>query len=234
MWNRHNQMNSISSKKERLRVYRIVFLRPMVCFFMALSVSPLVSATPKVSQEMQLIPQEQAFPVNRDFYPMEEPDRDLKMWAEQALGLYLVDPPRRHASERVDFSNQHLHFHLWRPIGQRSMVELWSEAASWLVFGRIKYSNGAQGLFSDLDRLERVTISLHEVIRPGQDGRRLSKEPDQIKIYLTISLKRDAFEKLDLQALKDCSINRDCDRKIRSAFSLVKLNSRYIKRHRTQ
>jgi|GEM_PF-1168061 len=199
---------------------------------MTLSGAPALYAAPGLTQATTLVPQAQAFPVSADFYEPTEPDRDVKLWAEQMLGLYLVDPPRRHASERVDFSTNHLHFHLWRPIGQRTMVELWSEAASWLVFGRIKYSSGARGLFSDLDGLERVTVSLHEVIRPGQEGRRKSKEPDQVKIYLTISLKRADFERLDLQKLRDCSINRDCNRAMRSSFSLVKLNSRYIKRRR--
>lgn len=201
-----------------------------LCVCVLLSAASQVWAAPKLSQETTLVPQEQAFPVSKDFYPATEPDRDVKLWAERVLGLYLVDPPRRHASERVDFSNNHLHFHLWRPIGERSMVELWSEAAAWLVFGRIKYSSGARGLFSDLDGLERVTVSLHEVIRPGQEGRRKSKEPDQVKIFLTISLKRADFERLDLQALQTCSTNRDCNRAMRSSFSLVKLNSRYIKR----
>ena len=191
-----------------------------------------VTAAPKSNQVMKSVPREQAFPKQVEFYSFDEPDRDLKLWAERSLGLYLVDPPRRHASERVDFSNNHLHFHLWRPIGQRTMVELWSEAASWLVFGRIKYSTGARGIFSDLGSLKRVTVSLHEVIRPKEKGRRLSKEPDRIEIYLTISLTRKDFERLDIEALRACSINGNCGRAIRSSFSLVKLNSRYVKRRK--
>ena len=229
MWFRRELNKGLGARRQRCGSLTLLCMFSLVMGFAPLGSS---SGAPKISQKTTLIPQEQAFPVSRDFYPPDEPNRDIKLWSEQILGLYLVDPPRRHASERVDYSNNHLHFHLWRPIGQRTMVELWSEAASWLVFGRIKYSSGARGLFSDLGGLERVTVSLHEVVRPDQEGRRLSKEPDQVQIYLTISLKRDAFERLDLQALRDCALNMDCGRAMRSSFSLVKLNSRYIKRRK--
>jgi hypothetical protein len=219
-------------ERSRFVVSHALFLASLIGSIFTLAQPQEALAAPRLNQQTTRVAQERAFPKRLDFYEPDEPDRDLKLWAERMLGLYLVDPPRRHASERVDYSSDHLHFHLWRPIGQRSMVELWSEAASWLTFGRIKYSSGARGLFGDLGTLKRVTVSLHEVIRPKQEGRRLSKEPDVVEIYLTISLTRADFERLDLDALRSCALNSNCDRSMRSAFSLVKLNSRYIKRRR--
>ena len=200
----------------------------MMCFLTCASAP--VWAEPEISQDSIEVSRALAFPERPDFYAPDEPDRALKVYAEQQLGLYLVDPPRRHASERVDYGKEHLHFHLWRPIAERPLLELWSEAASWLVFGRVKFSTGARGLFSDLPALRRVTLSLHEVLRPGEEGRRLSKKPDQVHIYLTVSLTREDFERLDLQELKLCAANVSCSREVRSSFSLVKANSRYLKR----
>jgi hypothetical protein len=171
----------------------------------------------------------EAFPASPDFYPPGEPDLDLKVAAEQAMGLYLVDPPRRHASERVDFADSHLQFHIWRPIAGRSMTALWSEAASWLTFGRVKYSQGARALFELLPGLEQVTLSYHEVVRPGEDGRRRSELPDQVNTYLTISLTRDAFERLNMEELRLCARQERCGKQMRASFSRVSLNQAYLK-----
>ena len=171
----------------------------------------------------------EAFPKSPEFYSPGEPDLDIKVAADQVMGLYLVDPPRRHASERSDYGDGHLHFHLWRPIAGRSMTALWSEAASWLTFGRIKYSEGARALFEMLPTLQRVTLSYHEVIRPGEEGRRRSDKPDQINTYLTVSLTRDAFERLNVEELRLCAQHERCGKKMRASFSLVKLNQQYLK-----
>ena len=181
------------------------------------------------AKKIVTIDQDKAFPSAYDLYRADDPWRELKLAAEQEMGLYLVEPPRRHASEITEFSNQHLHFHIWRPLTE-SKQTIWSTGVGWLVFGRIKYSRGAQQLFSDIPDLKRITISFHEVERPGQKGRRRSKKPDRIHNYLTLSLTRKDFEKIDLEAVKSCSRVADCDRDVRSMITLVKFNSRYIKR----
>ena len=99
-----------------------------------------------------------------------------------------------------------------------------------LLFGRIKYSRGAQQLFSDLPDLKRITLSFHEVIRPEKKGRRRSKRPDKVVTYLTLSIRRRDFERLDLESIQYCTRNLDCDSDVRSQISLVKFNARYIKR----
>ena len=175
------------------------------------------------------ISRDKAFPSVLDLYPASDPWRDLKIATEQQMGLYLVEPPRRHASEVTSFSSQHLHFHLWRPISE-PVRSLWSRALKWLLFGRIKYSGGARQLFEELPDLKRITLSLHEVERPDERGRRRSPKPDIIHTYLTISLKRSDFERLDIELARSCTLNLDCGETMESQITLLKFNSRYIKR----
>ncbi len=200
-------------------------------FFQQIAVCLLLSSFSHITwaQKVRYIDQDKAFPSAYDLYAGDDPWRDLKLAAEEEMGLFLVEPPRRHASEITEFSNQHLHFHIWRPIAE-GKTAMWSRGLQWLIFGRIKYSKGAQQLFSDLPDLKRITISFHEVIRPERKGRRRSKKPDKVYTYLTLSIKRDDFERLDLESIKHCSRNLDCDTNIRSMISLVKFNARYVKR----
>lgn len=194
-------------------------LSVLICWIL----SPLSIAR---SEPPIVIPQEQAFPSYR-LYTEDDPWRDLKLSAEQQMGLYLVDPPRRHASEVTQWSNDQLHFHLWRPLTE-SKRAIWSRAVGWLVFGRVRYSGGAQRLFEDLPTLKRITLSLHEVERP-QKTKKGKKAEDLVHTYLTISLKRADFERLDIQQLKRCSNQLDCGDEVRQQLSLLKFNSRYIK-----
>ena len=53
-----------------------------------------------------------------------DPNADLKIISEREMGLYLVEPPRRHRSEVTGWKNQSLHFHLWRPINE-TRDEMW-------------------------------------------------------------------------------------------------------------
>ena len=182
-----------------------------------------------------------------DFYA-DDPWYNLKLAAEHEMGLFLVEPPRRHASEMTQYSNDHLHFHLWRPISESNQA-MWSRALGWLIFGRVKYARGAQQLFADIPSLRRITISLHEIQRPRKSGqlgclsngakksrkkrhRRRNKESqvDTIQTYLTLSLTRRDFERLNIEKIKQCSELLDCDKEVRSMVSLLKLNTRYLKR----
>ena len=203
-------------------------LRYYQCFTLLL-LSLAMFITQSSAQKVRYIDQSQAFPSAYDLYSADDPWRELKIAAEEEMGLYLVEPPRRHASEVTSFSNQHLHFHIWRPISE-GKTAMWSRGLHWLIFGRIKYSKGAQQLFSDLPDLRRITVSFHEVIRPERKGRRRSKRPDKVYTYLTLSVTRRDFEKLNLESIKQCSRNLYCGSDIRSMISLVKFNARYVKR----
>lgn len=204
----------------------------MKSFFILLlvfnSLGPLLPLR-ATAQPVLTISQEDAFPSAYDLYSPEDPYRELKIFAEEEMGIYLVDPPRRHASEITQYSSDHLHFHVWRPLTGTKRA-LWSTGAGWLVFGRIKYSRGARQLFADMPTLKRITLSFHEVIRPDQKGRRLGKAVDKIHTYLTLSITRADFESLDIERLRSCSRLEDCGQEERRMLSLVKFNSRYIKR----
>lgn len=193
------------------------------------------------------IDQSRAFPTSAAELYSGDAWYDLKLAAEQEMGLFLVEPPRRHASEITQYSNDHLHFHLWSPVSESNQA-MWSRALGWLLFGRVKYSRGAQQLFADIPSLKRITLSLHEVERAqsgktlgcvsGKDKRRSRRSrkrsrksaQDLVQTYLTVSLTRENFERLDIDRIKQCTRLLDCDRTIRSMISLLKWNTRYLKR----
>ena len=174
------------------------------------------------------IDQKRAFPSMDSFYA-QDVNRDLKLSIEEMIGLYLVDPPRRHLSEYTHLSSKHLHFHLWYPIANKSIQTLWSTAATWLILGRTQYATGAQGLFSELPSIQRITLSFHEVQRSKKNKRRKARQVDVIHPYMQVSIIRSDFEKLDVDLIKRCAINFDCDRRVRAMFTLVKINAKYLK-----
>ena len=212
------------------------------------SVHLLALSVDAQAQKPTKVKRSQAFPISSGELYADDPWYNLKLSAEQEMGLYLVEPPRRHASEVTQYSNDHLHFHLWRPLSENNQA-MWSRALGWLIFGRIKYSRGAQQLFADIPTLRRITLSLHEVERPkaseragcmsrsskrSKRRRRRAARPenhsDTIHTYLTLSLTRRDFERLKIDQIKQCSELLDCDKEVRSMVSLLKLNTRYLKR----
>jgi hypothetical protein len=179
------------------------------------------------------MPSKGAFPESdAELYPESDIWRNFKITAEEMMGLYLVDFPRRHRSEVVSLNEKrnHLHFHLWLPIGKHSRTQLWSKAASWLVFGRTQYAPGSRGLFGEMESIDKISLSFHEVIRPGQEGRRPSKKPDKIQQYLTLTLSRSKFENLDIDLLKQCGMLLDCPKSMYRSFSYSRFNTRYLKK----
>ena len=179
------------------------------------------------------IPSKGAFPESdAELYPESDIWRNFKITAEEMMGLYLVDFPRRHRSEVVSLNDKrnHIHFHLWVPIGNQSRVQLWSKAAYWLIFGRTQYAQGSRGLFSEINSLDKISLSFHEVIRPGQEGRRPSKKPDKIMQYLTLTISRTKFEKLNIEELRQCGMLLDCPKRIHRTFSYSHFNTRYYKK----
>ena len=177
------------------------------------------------------INQNEAFPSMDDFYA-DDSQRNLKLSIEEMMGLYLVDPPRRHKSEMTEIKNNAIHFRLWYPIAGKDIQTLKSIAIGWLVLGRTQYASGVQGLFSDLPDIDRVSLTFHEIDRAdkkkGQSNKNLV---DTIYPYLLISITRKDFERLPIETIRQCSLNLDCDEKIRRAF-LLKINGRYLKRKR--
>ena len=186
------------------------------------SVERGASAAPRPSERAPL-----PFSVTprEEFYPADDPDRALKIELELALGLYLVAPPRRHPSERVEINGDRATFHLWHPVAAQENQALVSRALRWLIFGRTRYSGGARTLFSE-SNMRTLTIDFHEVNRPENSRRRRGKET--VKSYLRMTLSRDAFERLELGEIEGCLERNRCLRLARRKLNLT-LNRRYTR-----
>ena len=156
-------------------------------------------------------------PTREPFYPLDDADRELKRALEARLGVYLVAPPRRHRSERVELRGQRATFHLWHPVAEHSDQALIARALRWLLFGRTRYSGGARAIFSET-QFESLTLSLHEVLREEQGRRRRGGE--SLKTYLSLTLTRARFESLDLDRVDECLERSRCARLARAKFSL--------------
>ena len=214
------------------KLQNLLFYSVLSCVCLGLTLT-LAKPQKSYADLPTLMPSKGAFPKSdEELYSASDVWRNFKLMAEEMMGLYLVDFPRRHRSEVVDLNSKrnHLHFHLWVPIGEQSRTQLWSKAAYWLIFGRTQYAQGARGLFSELVELDKISISFHEVIRIGQEGRRRSDKEDKIQVYLTLSISRSKFEQLDIKLLENCGMLLDCPKEIRRSFNHSRFNVRYLKK----
>lgn len=169
----------------------------------------------------------------RAFYGA-DPQLAQKARIEEIMGVYLVDPPRRHESERITLEGGRIRVDLWHPVGRSSDTELKTRAVKWLVFGRTKYATGARGVFSEVPGAQEVVLVFHEVVRPDEKGRRRSAQKDQINRYLAIKLERDRFERMNLEAFEGCISRGDCGALFRSAFGQTKFDRAYTAARRRE
>ncbi len=162
-------------------------------------------------------------------YPDSDPLAKQKARVEALMGVYLVDPPRRHASERVKVKGSRVQLDIWQPVARSSDTELKTRAVQWFVFGRTGYAKGVRGIFSEMAGIDQVTMVFHEVLREGR-GRK--KGAETVKRYLVLRLDRRRFERMKVEALRGCVERGDCSRAFRSAFTSAKLERRYTARRR--
>lgn len=143
-------------------------------------------------------------------YGADDPTAPLKLRVEQLMGVYLVDPPRRHPTERVTMKGGQVRVTYWQTVGGATDDELLARAVQWFVFGRTQYATGARGVFGELPAVDRVALVFEDVVRPERKGRRRGDE--RVREYLTLEMSRAKFEKLDAAALDRV---RECVRKVR-------------------
>ncbi len=167
-------------------------------------------------------------------YPPDDPQREMKADLERMMGIYLVDPPRRHPSERVVIDGGRVRFDIWQPVGRNTDVELKTRAVKWLVLGRTGFSKGARGIFSDYPSVAEVMLAFHEVTRPDKTKRRRTRQPDKITRYLIIKLARDRFERLDPAVYEGCVGRGDCAARFRSDFGRARFDRKYTARRRRE
>ena len=159
-------------------------------------------------------------------------DAALKVKIEEMMGLYMVLPPMRHPSEKVDVKRGQVRLNLWHPIGKLSDTEIVTRAVKWFVFGRNQYSKGVRAVFSEQPEVNEVLLVFHEVIRPDQKGRRQSAKGDKVKPFLAIKLTRKRFERLPIDKLRACVDAGNCRNLFSKAFDAGKFNRRYAQQAR--
>ncbi len=171
-------------------------------------------------------------PTAKSIYAADDPDAALKMQIERLMGVYLVDPPRRHASEKVVVKGDQVQIDVWHPVSRLSDTELKTRAVHWFVLGRTQYAPGVRGVFSELPQIDDARLVFHEVLRPDARGRRRGKQRDQVKPYLVLRLDRRSFEKLAVDVIEKCVERGDCSALFDSAFKYAKFDRRYVHRAR--
>ena len=165
-------------------------------------------------------------------YKASDPHAQLKAKVESLMGVYLVHPPRRHRSERIQYRRGRLKVSIWHPVGETSNQELKTRAVRWLIFGRTQYAKGARGIFSQFPKVKEVTLVFHDVIRSSRKSRRRRGTPERIKKYLSLPLDRKHFERLDIDAARECVERMDCRSVFRSQFKRRLFDRRFIQRVR--
>lgn len=166
----------------------------------------------------------------RGVYAADDPAAPLKERVEQLMGLYLVEPPRRHSTERVRLEGGKVRITYWQTVGDRTDEELVARALRWFVFGRTQYATGVRGIFSEMPAVEEVSLVFEEVVRPERKGRRRGAE--RVHPYLELRLTRAKFERLDPARVKRCAERGRCLAVAREVLDAVRLDHRYLRRAR--
>ncbi len=191
--------------------------------------APAAAAPPKVRADA-------IRPRAAQIYPDSDPWAGVKRRVEVLMGVYLVDPPRRHASERVHITKgKRVRLDLWVPVARLSDAELKTRAVEWLVFGRTRFATGVRGIFSEINGIDEVVLVFHEVIRPDNKGRRRNAaKAEQIKRYLAIRLSRAKFIRFNPAPAEGCVARGDCSALFRSAFDEARLDRKYTAARRAE
>lgn len=161
-------------------------------------------------------------------YGPDDPQREMKAAIEAMMGIYLVDPPRRHPSERVVIQGGRVRFDVWQPIGRNTDAELKTRAVKWLLFGRTSFSSGARGIFSEYPRVVEVMLVFHEVNRPDTKKRRRTQQTETLARYLILKLSRAKFSRLEPEPFRECVSGGDCEALFVSGFDANRYDRKYV------
>jgi hypothetical protein len=205
--------------------------------FMAFATAASLAGLASVSAQTpaaQTVRADGIAPRTAQFYGADDPLIAIKNQVEKHMGVYLCDPPRRHDSERIHLKGKQARVDVWQPVSRLSDLELKNRAVEWLVFGRTVYSSGARGIFSEMPAVEDLLLVFHEVLRPDEKGRRKSEQPDQVRRYMALRIKRDRFNTLNMAALEGCVARADCSDQFRSAFNESRFDSKYTHKVRPE
>lgn len=167
-------------------------------------------------------------------YDQDDPLIQMKQRVEALMGVYLVDPPRRHPSERVHVRGGQVRVDVWHPVAGLSDAELKTRAVRWLVYGRTQYAPGIGGVFGEMPGVNEAILVFHDVNRPTQTGRRRDTQPDTVKKYLAIKLTRKKFERLNMRVIEQCIAQGDCGTNFDVDFTKASFDARYVAQQRSE
>lgn len=213
---------------------RSVLKSLMIMAGLASAVAGLAGAASAQTPAAQPVRADGIAPRTAQFYGAGDPLIEIKNQVERHMGVYLCDPPRRHDSERVHLKGKQARVDVWQPVSRLTDLELKNRAVEWLIFGRTVYATGARGIFSEMPAVDDLLLVFHEVLRPDEKGRRKSEQPDQVRRYMALRLKRDRFNQLNLAELEGCVARADCQAQFRSAFNEARFDSKYTRKVRPE
>ncbi len=161
-----------------------------------------------------------------DMYDDDDEDKALKLKVEGHLGLFLVKPPRRHASEVVELRRGRATIRYWYSLGPDA-DRVACDGLRWMVFGRDQWGGGAPGVFDDTEITE---INLHFVHVPKPRPGKKSRARDFHK-FVEMRLSTRKMEDLEVdEAMQAVESGEGCGRFMKRHFDRYRFNSRYYKR----
>jgi len=161
-----------------------------------------------------------------DMYDDDDDDKALKLQIEGHLGLFLVKPPRRHASEVVELRRGRATIRYWYSLGPDA-DRVACDGLRWMVFGRDQWGGGAPRVFDDTEVTE---INLHFVHVPKPRPGKKSRARDFRK-FVEMRLSARKMEDLEVdEAMRAVESGEGCGRFMKRHFDRYRFDSRYYKR----
>ena len=170
-------------------------------------------------------------PPGASMYDEDDEGLEDKLLIEQALGLFLVKPPRRHPAEVVELYRDRATIRYWYSLGP-DPEQLACEGLRWMVFGRNQWAGGLQRIF---DETEIREVNLHFGHLPkGRDGKPASAK--SFRRYLEMRVTRRKAANMPIaDARHVVDTGEGCGEFMRKHFDRYRFDNRYyareLKRH---
>jgi hypothetical protein len=147
----------------------------------------------------------------------------LEALVHQYLGLYVVPPSRRDASESVSFAQGRLTV-VYRWPKKNKSRGLLCTGGRWLAVGRLTSARGARALFKALPRLNFIELRLVDIrtqVKPIGDGK--YRQERQIIELARFELSKERARKLDPKVLRATLSGQRCERFVKNLLDEVRL-----------
>ena len=91
-----------------------------------------------------------------------DPARELKEDIEDAYGLYILNPSRRHSKEKVEINGETVELWLYHDPRKPDFDQFKCDAIRWLLLGRFG-KGGAQPFFAQFQKFNAVELDIFEL-----------------------------------------------------------------------